>query len=203
MISVSDARDSIQSGEGWALEEDTGCWLWSEPSASGYGPYLSFHRATYGEAPDGFEVAHICRGGRKGCVRPSHLDLVAAGSVLPNLAEPALAQELRSSFAARIKDERAARRMTQEEFAREMRVSVMTIRNWESGRKTPLPETYRAIARKLGWNGRRRKYTVVFVHEVIVTAGSTGEAMRKVWDEIDREGRPRKSRLFHVRPATK
>jgi hypothetical protein len=46
-ISVAEAKGAIESGAGWTLEEETGCWLWDQPAErTGYGPYLAFYEAS-------------------------------------------------------------------------------------------------------------------------------------------------------------
>jgi transcriptional regulator with XRE-family HTH domain len=205
MLTAAEARAIIQSREGLTEDPRTGCWLIAPElrAASGMGPYLAFYEAVAGAPPDGFDVVHRCPGALLGCVRPSHLDVEPRGARVTFPPDPGITWELRDAFPARIRDERDARRMNRPEFARTLKVSPHTIKAWEEGRRVPASDTYRQIAAALGWDGRPRKWAVVFVHEEVVTATTSGEAMRTVWEALEREGKPRKTAVFSVRPATK
>ena len=67
-------------------DTNTGCWLWSGGTASGYGSFRlnnprrvrGAHRITYtklvGQIPDGLEPDHLCR--TRPCCNPAHLEPV-------------------------------------------------------------------------------------------------------------------------------
>lgn len=66
------------------VDERTGCWLWVNPSGSGYGR-VSWngrrglaHRVVYemviGPIPEGLHIDHLCR--NRPCVNPDHLEPV-------------------------------------------------------------------------------------------------------------------------------
>lgn len=205
MLTPGEAREMIRARAGFTEDPRTGCWFVGDDlrAPSGMGPYLAFDEAEHGPPPPGFDVVHRCPGALLGCVRPSHLDVEPVGARVPLPPDPGLSWEPRAAFARRIRDEREARRMNRPEFARALKVSPYTLKAWEAGRRAPASDTYRQIAAALGWDGRPRKWAVVFVHEEVVTAKTSGEAMRHVWEALERDNRPRKTAVFSVRPATK
>jgi transcriptional regulator with XRE-family HTH domain len=198
-ITPDEARECIVKKVGYQFEERTGCWIWPVTASTGFGPFLAFYEAAYGPAPKGFEVKHLCHSGDRGCVRPSHLDVVPIGSKLAKRPDPALSVEERLSFAARIRDERTARRATRAAFAKELGIAASTMRDWEEGHSQPTGDTYRQLAKKLGWSGHRRKFRVTVIHERIIQAHSAGEAVREFYDELDIEGEPLKTEVVAAR----
>jgi transcriptional regulator with XRE-family HTH domain len=199
-VTVEEARRCIGERIGFRQDAREGCWIWKHPASTGYGPFLSFYKAAYGEFDPGkLEVVHICSGGAKGCVRPRHLDLVPIGSRIARVPDRALALEERSGFAAQIRDERRARKATKADFGRELGVSASTITSWEAGRTAPDPDHYDEIKQRLGWDGLLRRFEVIVVVERIRLARSSGEAARAVIDELTPEGEPDKVEIVRCR----
>lgn len=196
-LTVDEAREAIRTRTGFQVDHDTGCWLW-EDSPANLGPYWAFYEAAFGEVPDGCRVYHLCSHGRRGCVRPGHLELALPGEPLPD-PKPSVVE--RNGVAKRLADEREARRWTQAQFARFLGVSTDTLRNWERGVHAPSTDAYAELVRKLGWDGKVRKWKVILVAERVVPARSAGEAAREVWDELEVDGQPRKTVVASVQPA--
>jgi transcriptional regulator with XRE-family HTH domain len=200
-ITPEEARARLDSGEGYTVQPETGCWIWNEPAPTGQGPWLAFYEAAYGAIPDGMVARHLCRNGHDGCVRPSHVDIVPAGSRIERLPDPAVGIETHD-FAQRIRDEREARRMSLRDFAKELRVGVSTLAAWERGQRFPSGENLRWLARYLGWDGQPRKWVVTIVQQRVVTTDSPGRAVREVWEQIERQQlQPRKTVVYNVRQA--
>lgn len=71
---------------------DTGCWLWTGPTRTGYGVFYvgsknrSAHRISYeafiGPIPKGMHILHSCD--NPGCINPAHL---RPGTVKENMAD--------------------------------------------------------------------------------------------------------------------
>lgn len=194
----NEAIDVIRSPSDFGIEVDRGCWI--APTAwrasTGYGPYLAFYEASYGEIPAGMEVFHICKGGPRGCVRPKHLDIAPAGSKIRHVKDPAIEDEDANEFQRRMLDEQRARRATIPQFARELGVANSTLSDWLKGITVPSADTYEAIKRKLGWEGGDHKFGVLVIVERIVTAHSAGEAARAVIDDLIRDGQPEKVEII-------
>ena len=201
MLTAAEALACVEQRQGYVVDEHTGCWICPERTAAGFGPYLAFYVAVYGEPPEGFEVYHLCEGGRRGCVRPSHLDTAPAGSRVRHVPDPALTAQAAGAFAQRIRDERAAARAARPDFALMLGVSPRTLRDWEEGRSQPSAALARHIAAKLGWGGPPRQWVVTFVHEAVVSAPSAGQAVGVAYESVSPEGAPRRTALYNVRPA--
>lgn len=200
-VTAEEARSLIASKRGFTVDEETGCWLYARTTAAGHGPYLSFYIAVFGEPPPGFEVYHRCQGARRGCVRPNHLDVAPHGTRVRRRRDPPLSAPVATEFSRRIRGEREARRQSRPEFAKELRIAATTLRDWEEGQSQPSAELHRQIVKKLGWDAQPRKWVVTMVHEITVTARSSGEAAEQAHAQLEVEGQPRKTALFNVRPA--
>lgn len=195
-ITAAEAEVLIANSEGYEEATTSGCWEWSgQRSSTGKGPFLAFYEATFGEVPAGLRVYHSCGDGRNGCVRPTHLDIIPTDTKL----QPQIAQAERDGFAQRIADERAARKSSRAEFAKELGYSASTIKDWENGVSLPAEDTHRQLARKLGWDGHLRRFEVIFMHRTIEKAHSAGEAARIAQERMRIEGVPLKTTVLRAR----
>lgn len=179
----------LQAGIGFRVDQRTGCYLWEAPASTGFGPFRAAWEATHGPVLAGLQPYHTCRGGRRGCIRPDHLDIRPAGeSDRARRRDPALPHAERAAFARRITDEREARGQTRAQFSRPLRVSASTVRSWEEGLSAPTVDQVELMAREFGWDGGLRRWTVVAAVERVVTAGSAGDAARQIRDQLNAEG---------------
>jgi DNA-binding XRE family transcriptional regulator len=198
VVTRDEAVELIEQGRGYT-EDANGCWLYDVPMSTGFGPFLAFYEAIYDRVPRGFEVFHVCRGGRRGCVRPSHLDLAPAGSRMRDVPDPRVDPADRMAFASRLRDEREARRANRPQFAKELGVAASTLGTWEEGLHQPADDMYRQIARQLGWDGRPRRWMVTVVHQRVVVARSSGDAVREALEPLRIEGEQLKTAVHSVR----
>lgn len=179
------------------VDGEFGCWLWVDTPES-FGPVLAFYEAAYGPLAEGMKIGHACPNGRRGCVRPAHLDCFPEDMEIP---EPPLRNDERAAFAQILVDERDARRYTRAEMARHLRVAEATLKAWEDGERVPAPDVARQVGRKLGWGNKPRKWTVTVVHQRVFVAVSAGQAVRAMWDELAVEGEQLKTEVADVRKA--
>jgi DNA-binding XRE family transcriptional regulator len=177
-------------GEVVSLQTSTGNYV-----VNGY----ASKNCIYDRVPQGFEVFHVCQGGRRGCVRPSHLDLAPAGSRMRDVPDPSIEVGDRMAFAKRLRDEREARSSTRGQFAKELGVAASTLGHWEDGVHQPADDMYRQIARQLGWDGRPRRWMVTVVHQRVVVARSSGDAVREALEPLRIEGEQLKTAVHSVR----
>jgi DNA-binding XRE family transcriptional regulator len=202
VITAAEARRHLAAGD-LEPDPDTGCLLWPTPAPTGYGPFLAFFEAVHGAVPAGLDVVHRCGGGPRGCVRPSHMDVVPAGGRVDRDLRAASIRDpgRRRDWQTMIRDEREARTMDRETFARELGVAPSTIRAWEDGSRVPAPDTAASIARLLSVGARDRKWVVTLVVQEVVMADTAGHAVTKAKGRLEREDRPLKSAVFRVQLA--
>lgn len=182
-------------------EDPSGCWLVKAPGPNGTGAYACFYEAAFGPAPPGFTVVHLCTGRTRGCVRPSHLDVVPEGSRVEHIADPALAVEDRSSFAARLRDEREAMGLSRTDFGRLLGVSPRTVESWEQTRNAPAGSMVAAIAKRFGWDADPQPFTVTVVVQRVVRAKGAGAAAREVLEQLRQEEQPLRAHVYSVNRA--
>lgn len=194
---LAEAGELIRSRGGFT-ENDAGCWIWDHATVTGYGPYLPFYEAVFGPVPAGLEVYHLCHGGPEGCVRPTHMDIAPPDSKMKRIPDPALTVEQKDDFAHRIEEERLARKASKQQFAKELGVSSTTLRDWVSGVSAPLPDTYRRISKKMGWDGHERRFRVTALHQRVIVARSAGEAVRQFHHDLNIEGETLKTEIVRA-----
>jgi transcriptional regulator with XRE-family HTH domain len=144
------------------------------------------------------EVYHLCLGGRRGCIRPRHLDIAPAGSRIKHVPDPKLSIAERDQFKDRLLLERQARGSSMPEMASELGVSQATYREWEKGGSAPVQSIYDEISRKLGWDGLMRRFSVLVAVERIVAARSAGDAAAQVLEGLTEEGAPLKAKIIRA-----
>jgi hypothetical protein len=94
--------------------------------------------------------------------------------------------------------------MNRDIFARELRVSSKTLHAWEDGRRYPDTAMLTWLTRYLGWDGQQRRFAVTAVVQRIVTAQSSGEALRKALEDFERiTASPRKAAVVSVKPVAR
>jgi transcriptional regulator with XRE-family HTH domain len=199
---VEQLREALASGEGWHREQRSECYLWEERSPDGYGPFELAYEAHFGPVPEGMRVGHVCAGGRRGCIRPAHLEAIPAGARNTDV-DPALVAEM-PGFPRRIRDEREARGMTRAEFAKELRVAPSTLKAWERGERLPAMDLLKWLVGYLGWAGEPQTYVVTALVQRYERANSSGDALRLAWEHIERmNGGPRKAAVVSVKPVAR
>lgn len=181
--------------EGFEVNPESGCWEWQQRDQEGRGPWHAFAVAAFGEAPDGFRWVHLCGRERHGCVRPAHLDLLPFGAPPP---DPEPTRSDREDFRAAIAAERMVRR-DRLSLARQLGVSVQTLRRWETGREHPGLDVQRQVQAKLGWDGKPRRWLVTVVMQRTVSCAAAAQAAQRVMDELAADGQPRKMVIHNVR----
>jgi hypothetical protein len=195
---VAEAGELIASRR-WAgliaTDDEFGCWMWLE-SPDGYGPALAFFEAAYGELPEGMKLIHRCPNGRRGCVRPLHLDALPDDVEAP---QAPLSQLERTRFARGLRDERDARRWSLARMGRHLGVSASTVRSWERGITHPPADLGRELDRKLGWDLEPRRFMVTLAIQRIVVARSAGAATRRVYEQLAPDGQQLKAEVRDVR----
>lgn len=144
------------------------------------------------------DVFHSCRGGDRGCIRPTHLDAAPAGARIRQLPDTPSSAARKGDLANRLHDERRARRVSAPEFARELGVAFDLYRDWELGRRFPTAAGYQDLERRLGWDGHLRRYTVLVALERTVEARSAGEAASSVLAALEIDGRPLKAEVIRT-----
>jgi transcriptional regulator with XRE-family HTH domain len=194
-------HDRARHAEYFELDEQTGCWLCHDTGPSGAGPFVAFYEGAFGPVPEGFEVVHICHGAQRGCVRPSHLDVVPLGGRARRVHDPALALDHRPDFAKALRDEREAMGASRTDFAKLLKVSPATLRSWEEGTRAPGVSAVAAISRKLGWDGGQRPFVVTIVVQRVARARSAGKAAREVLEQLRFEDQPLRAHVYSVRRA--
>jgi hypothetical protein len=193
---VPEAARAIKERRGFTEEPHTGCWIQNARTLAGYGAFLSTWEATYGPIPAGLAPYHKCHGARRGCVRPSHMDIAPEGAEVDRWPNPGLAPG--NTFRARLRDERESRQATRQQFAAELGVSIGTVASWEDGRSEPSLDEHDRLERRLGWSDRPQKFIVTLVMQQVVVARSSGAAARQALDELDREEGDRKLAVYRV-----
>jgi transcriptional regulator with XRE-family HTH domain len=193
---VEEARDALEHGRGYTVDEHTGCYYQTTTTAAGYGSFLTVYIAVFGNPPPGWMVYHRCHGGRRGCIRPSHLDITDGTPIVD--ADPGLSPLDRNGFAARLRFEREARRATLAQFARELGVSQSTLVDWETNLSSPTQDDFQRISRRLGWDGTLTKWVVTVVSQQTVGAHSAGDAARVAMESLEREQGDRHLALYGV-----
>ena len=167
---------------------------------TGSGNWLPYYEAVFGRVPNGMSPRWLCGNGRRGCINPWCIEVVPHGSRVARIPDPAL-EPTGLTFARMLRDEREARGMTRQAFAREIRVSKGTLKAYEEGARQPPQDLLIWIAKQLGWDGHQRDYMVTFVSQRRVTATSAGAAMRACWQDIERiTASPRKAAVVSVKP---
>ncbi len=199
-LSSQEALRVLQEPELYVeVDPGTGCWYWPFTASTGYGPFLAFFAAAFGEPPDGMDVFHSCRGGERGCIRPSHIDTAPFGTKMRHVPDNRrLDAGRRSGFGERLRSEREARRLTAAEFAEELGFPQSRYSGWERGAFAPEMGDYDAIATRLGWDGHMRRYVVLVALERTVEAKSAGEAAAAVLSEMEIDGRPLKAQVIRT-----
>jgi transcriptional regulator with XRE-family HTH domain len=131
------------------------------------------------------------------------MEAVPEGTKIATVKDPATMLP-GPTFAHRLILEREARGMRRDQFARELRVSSKTLHGWEDERHYPDVATLTWITRFLGWDGQRRRFAVTFLTQRIVEAESSGQALDRAWEEIERvTASPRKAVVISVKPVAR
>jgi transcriptional regulator with XRE-family HTH domain len=193
---IDEARTAIEQRRGWVEDKGSGCWLAQRRTLAGFGSYLSTYEAIYGAVPIGWTVYHACGNGSLGCIRPSHLEIAEEGTSVK--MRQMLPTVVAHDFCERLGAERAARRASLQQFARELGIAQSTLAAWERGSSTPTADDYRRLSRRMGWEDEPQKWAVTVVVQQFVVAPTGGDAARTVLSELDREMGDRHVAVYNV-----